>query len=291
MLMLDRLQKKWGVSPTRLLLILITFALGGSATGFVGRKIMDLTGIENPWAYIPVYIIVVTLVWPLMVLLVSIPFGQFIFFRKYIAKLFRKISGRSRSNPITRIAIFASGTGSNAQKIIDHFRDHPYIKVSLIACNKPQAGVLSIASKENIPTIIIEREQFFRGDAHIGALQKNGIDYIILAGFLWKIPSKLIDHYPNRIINIHPALLPKYGGKGLYGHYVHEAMLAAAEKESGITIHYVDEHYDHGDHILQEKVTIDPHDTPDTLAKKVQQLEHRYFPAAIETVIQTQNRR
>ncbi|HYE56256.1 MAG TPA: phosphoribosylglycinamide formyltransferase [Chitinophagaceae bacterium] len=289
--MFERLQKKWGVSPGRLLLILITFALGGSATGYVGRKIMDLTAINTPWIYIPIYIIVVTIVWPAMVLLVSIPFGQFTFFRSYIIKLFKKISGRSNKTSITRIAIFASGAGSNAQKIIDHFRNHPSIKIALIACNKPGAGVLNIAQKENIPTLLIEKEPFFRGDACTEALRKAGIDFIVLAGFLWKIPLKLISQYPNRIVNIHPALLPKYGGKGLYGHFVHEAVIAAGEKESGITIHYVDEHYDHGDHILQEKVTVEPHDTPESLARKIQQLEHRYFPAVIESVIQTQNRR
>ena len=148
--------------------------------------------------------------------------------------------------PLTRIAIFASGAGSNAQKIIDRFRDHLYIKVSLVVCNKPGAGVLSIAQKEGIPVLEIEKERFFRNDAYIPVLREHEIDFIVLAGFLWKIPTDLVKAFPNRIVNIHPALLPKYGGKGMYGQFVHEAVINAGDKESGITIHFVDEHYDHG---------------------------------------------
>jgi formyltetrahydrofolate-dependent phosphoribosylglycinamide formyltransferase len=289
--MFSRLQKKWGVSGWRFVLIMITFALGGSATGYLGKRLMAFTGIEARWLYLIVYIIVVTLIWPLMVLLVSIPLGQFTFFKAYIAKMGRKLGRRTAQPAITRIAIFASGAGSNARKIIDHFRDHPSIRVALVACNKPGAGVLNIAREENIPVLLIEKEPFFRGDAYVSSLREANIDFIVLAGFLWKVPIPLIDAYRNRILNIHPALLPKYGGKGLYGHFVHEAVIAAGEKESGITIHYVDEHYDHGDHILQEKVAITPQDTPETLARKVLQLEHQYFPAVIESVIKTQNRR
>ena len=148
-------------------------------------------------------------------------------------------------NKIT-IAIFASGAGSNAQKIIDHFRDHTTIKIGLIVCNKEGAGVLSIATKEAIPSLLIDKERFFRGDAFVADLQQYAVDFIVLAGFLWKIPVKLIQAYPNKIINIHPALLPKYGGKGMYGNFVHEAVIASNDIESGITIHYVDELYDHG---------------------------------------------
>ncbi|HXB93957.1 MAG TPA: phosphoribosylglycinamide formyltransferase, partial [Puia sp.] len=165
-----------------------------------------------------------------------------------------------------QIAVFASGTGSNAARIIDYFRHHPGIRVSLIACNKPDAGVLGIAEKEGVPTLLIEKERFFRGDAYTGELEKRDIDLIILAGFLWKIPSALIRAFPGRIVNIHPALLPKYGGKGMYGRFVHEAVIAASDKETGITIHYVDELYDHGDPIFQARVTVEPGDTPETLA-------------------------
>lgn len=286
--MLDRLQKKWKVGPGRLLIILMVFAIGGSATGFLGRKLMALTGIESTWLYIPIYIIVITIIWPLMVLLVSIPFGQFTFFRSYIIKLGRRFSGQ-RSPKTFHIAIFASGAGSNARRIIEHFSGHPYIKVSLIACNKPGAGVLNIAIEKGIPVLMIEKERFFRGDGYVPALQEANINLVVLAGFLWKVPQKLIDAYRNQIINIHPALLPKYGGKGLYGSFVHEAVLQAGEKESGITIHFVDEHYDHGDHIFQQKIAIGQNETPASLAQKIHKLEHEHFPKVIEALIKKQN--
>lgn len=184
-----------------------------------------------------------------------------------------------------RLAIFASGAGSNAQKIISYFKNSEIVNVSLIVCNNPAAGVLQIAQNEHIEVLLIDKQQFLRGDAYIGYLKNKQIDYIILAGFLWKIPTALIDAYPNKIINIHPALLPKYGGKGMYGHFVHEAIIHAKEKESGITIHYVDEQYDHGDVIFQAKCNVVPHDTADTLAERVHQLEHQYFPMVIEKVV------
>jgi formyltetrahydrofolate-dependent phosphoribosylglycinamide formyltransferase len=325
--MFEGLQKKWKVSAGRLLLILITFALGGSATGYLGRKVMSLLGIENPWLYVPVYIIVITIIWPLMVIIVSIPFGQFNFFRSYIAKLGRRMTGmkaepllastvqenaRSEQLPGAQngagaagrrpinIAIFASGTGSNAQRLLEHFGSHviaaeketqrPGI-ITLIVSNKADAGVLNIARNNSIPILLIEKEKFFRGNAYVDELKEHNIDLIILAGFLWKIPQALIAAYPHRIINIHPALLPKYGGKGFYGKFVHEAVIKAGEKESGITIHYVDEHYDHGGHIFQSKVEVSPDDTPETLARKIQQLEHEHFPKVIEELIKKQNRR
>ncbi|HVU53987.1 MAG TPA: phosphoribosylglycinamide formyltransferase [Puia sp.] len=184
-----------------------------------------------------------------------------------------------------QVAIFASGAGSNAARIIDRFRHHPSIKISLIVCNKPDAGVLAIAAKEHIPTLLIEKERFFRGDAYVGELQRLNISFIVLAGFLWKVPSALIRAYSGRIINIHPALLPKYGGKGMYGRLVHEAVIAAKEKESGITIHYVDELYDHGQIIFQASSLIEPGDTPGILAQKVHRLEHEHFPRVIEELL------
>ena len=188
---------------------------------------------------------------------------------------------------MTRIAIFASGAGSNAQKIIDHFRDSDRIKVSLVVCNKPGAGVLQIAAKEEIPSLVIEKEKFFRGNAYTDELQEAGIDFIILAGFLWKIPAALIRAYPGKIINIHPALLPAYGGKGMYGHHVHQAVIDHQEKESGITIHYVDEQYDHGDIIFQAKCPVLASDTADSLAGRIHQLEHQHYPAVIEQLLQS----
>jgi phosphoribosylglycinamide formyltransferase-1 len=185
-----------------------------------------------------------------------------------------------------QLAIFSSGAGSNAARIIDYFRHHSVIKVSLIVCNNPGAGVLTIAEKEKIPVLLVEKENFFRGSAYVEELRERKIDFIVLAGFLWKIPAALVQAYQRRIINIHPALLPKYGGKGMYGRYVHAAVIGAGEKESGITIHYVDELYDHGQSIFQAQVIVTPGDTPETLAAKVQQLEHAHYPRVIERVIE-----
>lgn len=187
-----------------------------------------------------------------------------------------------------RIAIFASGKGSNAQKIIDYFstssrqkKGAKDIQVALVISNKPDAGVLDIAAKQNIPVLIIEKEKFFRGNAYVDELREKKIDYIVLAGFLWKVPPALVQAYANRIINIHPALLPKYGGKGMYGSRVHEAVIAAGEKESGISIHYVDEVYDHGRIIFQATCAVTENDTPESLAGKIHLLEHTHFPRVI----------
>ncbi len=187
--------------------------------------------------------------------------------------------------PVKKIAVFASGNGSNAAKIIEQFRHHAAIKVSLIASNKPEAGVLKIGRAENIPSIILDKEKFLRGNAYTAELIQSGIDWIVLAGFLWKIPATLIRAFPGRIINIHPALLPKHGGKGMYGSFVHEAVLAAGEKESGISIHFVDEQYDHGKTIFQVRCPVRENDTPASLAKRIQQLEHEYYPKVIERLI------
>ena len=186
-----------------------------------------------------------------------------------------------------QIAVFASGAGSNAQKIIEHFNDagSAVAKVSLVVCNKPGAGVLQVAANAGVATLLIEREPFLRGDGYVPQLQAAGIHFIVLAGFLWKIPLSLIDAYPRRIVNIHPALLPKWGGKGMYGAFVHQAVIGGAEPESGITIHFVDEHYDHGDTIFQARCPVTPGDTPESLAQKIHVLEHRYYPEVIERVV------
>lgn len=187
---------------------------------------------------------------------------------------------------IVRIAVFASGTGSNTKKIIAYFKDHPHIKISLVVSNKPGSGVLKIAEDEKIPSLIIEKEKFFHGNAYTDELRERKIDFIVLAGFLWKIPSLLIKAYPDKIINIHPALLPKYGGKGMYGHFVHEAVIAGREKESGISIHYVDDLYDHGKIIFQARCPVEEYDTPETLAQKIHLLEHAHFARIIEQAAQ-----
>ncbi len=289
-LMFKKLQSKWAVSPLQLVLVLITFAVGGSLSGVIARAIMSQFNISSKLIYLPLYLFVVTLAWPICVLSVSIFTGQFSFFRKYLVKLgvkFRLISPIRAIDPsgTVNIAVFASGAGSNAQKIIDHFRHHPTIKVALIVCNKPQAGVLTIAGNENIPALLIEKETFFRGNAYVPQLQDFDISFIVLAGFLWKIPDALIKAFPNAIINIHPALLPKFGGKGMYGMNVHQAVIEAREKESGITIHYVNNHYDEGEVIFQATCSIDDTDTAETLAAKIHQLEHQNFPAVIENLL------
>lgn len=183
------------------------------------------------------------------------------------------------------LAIFASGAGSNAQKIISHFSACKNIKVKLIVCNNAAAGVLKIADAANIDVLLIDKKRFSKEDAYLPVLKDKAIDFIILAGFLWKVPKILIEAYPQKIINIHPALLPKYGGKGMYGRYVHEAVIAAGEKQSGITIHYVDELYDHGANIFQATCKVIPDDTPETLAQKIHILEHAHFPLIIEKVV------
>lgn len=184
-----------------------------------------------------------------------------------------------------QIAIFASGAGSNARKILEHFQDHAKVRVALIVSNKPHAGVLQIAAEYNVPTLLIEKERFFRGDAYVDELKAAGIDFIVLAGFLWKVPVTLIQAFPQQIVNIHPALLPNYGGKGMYGHFVHEAVIQNKETESGISIHLVDELYDHGKLLFQARCEVNPQDTADSLAAKIHELEHRHYAAVIEELV------
>jgi len=187
---------------------------------------------------------------------------------------------------IKHIAIFASGTGSNAQKIVDYFKNSKNIKISLIVCNNPDAGVLKIGANEKIPALLIEK-QMFRLTGYVTELKSQQIEFIVLAGFLWKIPPVLIEAFKDKIINIHPALLPAYGGKGMYGMNVHKTVVESEEKESGITIHYLNEHYDEGKIILQKKCKIASNDTPETLAQKVQELEHEWYPKTIHQLLKS----
>lgn len=189
---------------------------------------------------------------------------------------------------VIKLAVFASGTGTNARQIIDYFKDSVLARVGLVVCNKAKAGVLDIAAARGVATLLIDKERFFRGDAYLPELKAAGIDLIVLAGFLWKVPEQLVTAYPRKIVNIHPALLPKYGGKGMYGQYVHEAVINAGEVESGITIHYVDEHYDSGDIIFQTGCPVVEGDSHETLAHRIHELEHLYYPQVIEKVIQEQ---
>ena len=182
------------------------------------------------------------------------------------------------------IAVLASGAGSNTQKIIDYFKNTAEIKVALILSNKADAGVIKIAEKEKVPFLIIEKNKFYL-DGYLTEIKHYNIDLIVLAGFLWKIPNVLIQSYQNKIINIHPALLPKFGGKNMYGNFVHAAVIKSGEKQSGITIHFVDEIYDHGKIIFQKKCEVENHDTVDSLATKIHLLEHEYYPSIIEKIV------
>lgn len=183
------------------------------------------------------------------------------------------------------IAIFASGTGTNAKKIVAYFAENDQVRVSLIISNRATAPVLQMARKAGIDTLVLDRVSFYGSEGVLGDLRRNQIDFIVLAGFLWLVPSYLVRAYDQRIINIHPALLPKYGGKGMYGMHVHQAVKASGDRESGITIHYVNEKYDDGSIIFQARCPINPEDTPEDIAGKVQQLEHRHFAPVIEELI------
>ena len=182
------------------------------------------------------------------------------------------------------IAIFASGSGSSAERIVEYFAVSKQITVKLFLCNNPEAGVIQRAERLQIPLIMFDRPAFKSGEV-VKILQENQIDWVILAGFLWLVPKNMVEAFPNRIINIHPALLPKFGGKGMYGHFVHEAVVENKETESGITIHFVNEYYDEGGMIFQASFPILPTDTPDDVARKGQVLEHKYFPEVIERTI------
>jgi folate-dependent phosphoribosylglycinamide formyltransferase PurN len=280
-----------------------------------------------------------TILWPFSVLFVSLLTGQFRFFKGYLGRVGAKLIGGlspavdsvasnggavastlASAAPI-HVAIFASGAGSNAQKIIEYFENQYVseflagtsssnnsnlsssssksirpIKVSLIVCNVPTAGVLEIAKEKGIPTLLINKTEFATS-GYVESLKNADIDFIVLAGFLWKVPEVLVNAYQKGailnnqgrtsfgIINIHPALLPNYGGKGMYGSRVHEAVIAAGESKSGITIHWVDANYDEGDIIFQAECTISSGDTPKVLAQKIHALEHQHFAPVIEKLL------
>ncbi len=326
---INKLQAKWGVGAAQFWLIIITFALGGSLSGRLTSFLLKLVFLEKNWAFWLIYPLFLTILWPFSVLFVSFFTGQFSFFKGYLGRVGGKLfgfagdQGANLGNSVTaatldeviHVAIFASGAGSNARKIIEYFEGagvpgglgvaggyglgadaqpganlHKRIKVSLIVCNVPTAGVLNIAKEKGIPTLIINKSEF-ASSGYVQSLRNAEINFIVLAGFLWKIPEVLVNAFQpgtnnaKGIINIHPALLPKYGGKGMYGAHVHEAVIAAGETESGITIHWVDAHYDQGDIIFQAKCKIDATDTPETLANKIHALEHSHFAKTIEGLL------
>lgn len=183
------------------------------------------------------------------------------------------------------IAIFASGSGSNTENIIRYFRENEAIQVSLVLSNRSDAYVLERAHRLGVPCNVFPKEDWVAGDEILAVLQEYHIDFVVLAGFLVRVPDLLLHAYPNKIINIHPALLPKFGGKGMYGNRVHEAVVAAGEKKSGITIHYINERYDEGNIVFQAVCPVLPTDSPEDVAKKVHALEYEHFPRVIERVL------
>ena len=296
---LSKLREKWGLGPLQFWLVILTFALGGSLSGRLCTRILDIAFLERNWVFWLIYPLFLTILWPFSVIFVSFFTGQFRFFKGYLGRVGAKLMGRGAklgtdtSEQAVHVAIFASGAGSNARKIIEYFegadaqpgaKTRNRIKVSLIVCNVPTAGVLNLAKEKGIPTLLINKTEF-ANTGYVETLRNADIHFIVLAGFLWKVPAVLVHAFPKGIINIHPALLPKYGGKGMYGARVHEAVIAAGETESGITIHWVNEHYDEGAIIFQAKCTINSGDTPDDLANKIHALEHAHFAPTIEKLL------
>ena len=324
---LQRLQEKWKVGPGQFWLIILTFALGGSLSGRLCSFLLKLVFLEKNWAFWLVYPLFLTILWPFSVIFVSFFTGQFRFFKGYLGRVGGRLFGLGGDEEVgitaaeaiaapstasaapVHIAIFASGAGSNARKIIEYFEggglggglESSRIKVSLIVCNVPGAGVLEIAKEKGIPTLMINKAEF-TATGYVESLHNAEIQFIVLAGFLWKVPEVFVRAYQpgmkidgsyingeanisKGIINIHPALLPKYGGKGMYGSRVHEAVIAAGEKESGITIHWVNENYDEGGIIYQAKCEVTLSDTPATLANKIHALEHAHFAPSIKRLL------
>ena len=185
----------------------------------------------------------------------------------------------------SKIAVFASGSGTNAANLIDYFSNAETAIVSLVLTNRPDAPVIRRANKRNREVVVFDREEFRNNRYLIDLLFDRGIDLIVLAGFLWLLPASLIDSYRGRIVNIHPALLPSYGGKGMYGDRVHRSVLENGERESGITIHYVNENYDEGDIIFQARCAVMGDDTVETLAERIHALEYRYYPRVVEKLL------
>jgi phosphoribosylglycinamide formyltransferase-1 len=183
-----------------------------------------------------------------------------------------------------RIGIFASGEGTNAQRFIDYFKNSKDIAISLVITNNAKAGVIEKAKKADIPIMVIDRTTFYNSDKVVNEL-KEKIDFIVLAGFMWMVPENLIKIFHNKMVNVHPALLPSYGGKGMYGMHVHEAVIANKEKKSGITIHFVNENYDEGRIIFQQECEVNDRDSSESLSNKIHQLEYEYYPKTVEKLL------
>jgi len=186
---------------------------------------------------------------------------------------------------MNNIAIFASGSGTNAENLVRFFRTSQFGQVRVVLTNRSDAGVLDRAQSLDVESLVFTREQFYSSKKVLDLLIERDIDYIVLAGFLWLVPAYLLLPFENKIVNIHPALLPKYGGKGMYGSRVHKAVIEAGELESGITIHYVNPEYDEGDIIFQARCDIDSDESPDSLARKIHELEYEFFPKVVENLL------
>jgi phosphoribosylglycinamide formyltransferase 1 len=183
------------------------------------------------------------------------------------------------------IVIFASGSGSNAQRLMEYFEHHPDIRVAALFANNPKAHALKRAETFHVPAFLFSRDEFYNSSIVLEQVQSFKPDLIVLAGFLWLVPQNFLQAFPNQIINIHPALLPQYGGKGMHGMNVHTAVVTAGDQESGITIHRVNEEYDKGEFVLQERCPVYPGDTPEDLAARILQLEHKYLPEVVEKLV------
>jgi phosphoribosylglycinamide formyltransferase 1 len=209
--------------------------------------------------------------------------GYYIIHQLHVRK--RNCIFEPKNNKMQNIAIFASGSGSNAQRIAEYFSGSSRVKITRIFCNRPDAYVLKRAEILRIPASIFTRKDLYESPVILNQLWYDQTDLIVLAGFLWFVPENILDAFHNRIVNIHPALLPKYGGQGMYGNRVHEAVIAAGEKESGITIHFVNGKYDEGKIIFQAKCPVEASDDPESLAKKIHILEHEHYPLVIENLL------
>ncbi len=184
-----------------------------------------------------------------------------------------------------RVAVFASGNGTNAERLFEYFKNHSSIKIQLLLCNNPSAGVIERAERWSVPVVLFDRNDLKKTRRVQDALKSEAIDWIALAGFLWLLSSDIVSAYPNKIVNLHPSLLPKYGGKGMYGAHVHKAVIEAGDQESGITIHLVNDEYDQGQIIFQARCKVESGDNSDTLASKVHELEYKHFPPTLEKTI------
>lgn len=286
--MFAKLQKKWGLSGKRFFWVMIVFAFTGTTAAWLTAKITGWLNIEAYsfwWWSLKIGMLLIG--YQILLLFYGFIFGQFSFFWRYERKILERMRILPKLPEPAKLIVFASGAGSNAQRMIQYFNEDPekskIAKVTLIVCNKTEAGVIGIAEEAGIPVKMINKKDLENG-VYDKELKKAG-DWIILAGFLLKIPASLIQVFPQRIINIHPALLPLHGGSGMYGHRVHEAVLATGAMETGITIHYINDKYDEGPTIFQAHCTLEPNETPASIAAKIHKLEHQHYPEQVELLV------